>query len=127
MAQTSATGKHRAAPLEITPEAREWLTPFRERTFRAMYDAAIADGGAEVIASAQLVFEQPIWGELDDTLSLACWVDGTREEAQQVEQRISVCISALHQAWSEAERADYAHIITFAAPLLPEHLRRASA
>ena len=48
-----------------------------------MYDAAMADGGAEVIASAQVIFNQPIWGELDDTLDLVCWVDGTPDEARQ--------------------------------------------
>ena len=47
MAQASTVDQHRAVPLEITPEAREQLTPFRERTFRAMYDAAMADGGAD--------------------------------------------------------------------------------
>ena len=31
----------RSVPLEVTPEARPLLTPFRERTFRAMHEAAI--------------------------------------------------------------------------------------
>lgn len=128
MAQAFATGKHRAAPLEITPEARERLTPFRERTFRAMYDAAMADGGAEVIASAQLIFEQPISGDLDDTLRLVCWVDGTRDEAKVIRHRVFDCELVLRPTWSEEELADYVHMIGFDTPLTPEaRLRNASA
>ena len=82
MAQAFATGKHRAAPLEITPEARERLTPFRERTFRAMYDAAMADGGAEVIYRAVLIFYVSPYDEEEDHLSLACWLSATREDAE---------------------------------------------
>ena len=128
MAQAFATGKHRAAPLEITPEARERLTPFRERTFRAMYDAVMADGGAEVIAEAQVIFEQPISGDLDDMLRLVCWVDGTRDEAKVIRHRVLDCELALRPTWSEEELADYIHMIRFDAPLTPEaRLRNASA
>ena len=128
MAQASAIGKHRAAPLEITPEARERLTPFRERTFHAMYDAAMADGGAEVITEAQVIFEQPISGDLDDTLRLVCWMDGTRDEAEVIRHRVFDRMLALRPTWSEEELADYIHMLWFDAPLTPEaRLRNASA
>ena len=127
MAKAPTVDKHRAVPLEITPEAREQLTPFRERTFRAMYDAAMADGGAAVIMSAQVIFEQPIWGELDDTLGLVCWVDGTWDEAEVIRHRVTDRMLALRPTWSKKELADYIHMIWFDAPLIPERLRDASA
>ena len=107
MAQASAVDQHRAAPLEITPEARERLTPFLERTFRAMYAAAMADGGVDVIDSARLIFYVSPYDEEQDTLSLACWVDGKSDDANRVHWRVSVCLSELHASWSEAELADY--------------------
>ena len=113
MAQASTVGKHRAVPLEITPEAREQLTPFRERTFRAMYDAAMADGGADVIYRAMLVFNVSPRHEEDDNLSLACWLNATREDAEVVMDRIIDCVLGLESAWSEAELADYRRMITF--------------
>jgi len=124
VARAPAIDQHRAAPLEITPEARERLTPFRERTFRAMYDAAMADGGAEVIASAQVIFNQPIGGELDDTLDLVCWVDGNWDEVGVIRHRVIDRILALRPTWSKKELADYIHMIWFDALLLPEARRR---
>ena len=127
MAQASTVDHHRAAPLEITPEARERLTPFRERTFRAVYDAAMADGGADVIDSAQVFFYVSPYDEEQDSLALACWIDGTPEDARNVHSRISGRLSELYASWSEAERADYVRMMRFSTPILPERLRGASA
>ena len=113
MAKAPAVGHHRAAPLEITPEARERMTPFRERTFRAMYDAAMADGGAEVIARAQVIFYVSPYDEDEDRLSLACWLKATREDAEVVLGRIIDCVLGLESKWSEAERTDYRRMIAF--------------
>ena len=112
---------------KITPEARERLTPFRERTFRAVYDAAMADGGADVIASAQVIFYVSPYDEEQDSLALACWIDGTSDDARKVHRRISGCISELQDSWSEAERVDYVRMMRFSTPIVPERLRNASA
>ena len=127
VARASAIDQHRAAPLEVTPEARERLTPFRERTFRAMYDAAMADGGADVVASAQVIFRELLHDEDMDSFVFVCWVDGSRDDAQSARQRVLACLSDLHPSWTDAERADHARMIYFSAPVLPGHLRRATA
>ena len=113
MARAYATKQHRAAPLEITLEARERLTPFRERTFRAMYDAAMADGGAEVIYRAVLIFYVSPYDEEEDHLSLACWLNATREDAEVVTGRIIDHVLGLRPTWSEEEREDYRRMISF--------------
>ena len=127
VAQVSAVGQHRSVPLEITPEARKRLTLFRERTFRAVYDAAMADGGGEVIESAQVFFYVSPYDEDQDSLALACWIDGTPEDARKVHSRISGRLSELYASWPEAERADYVRMMRFSTPILPERLRGASA
>ena len=113
MAQAFATGKHRAVPLEITPEAHEQLTPFRERTFRAMYDAAMADGGAEVIENATIILRDSLHDEDEAVLSLACWMDSSWEDAEKVHRRIVARILDLFPTWTEAECEDYAHMVSF--------------
>lgn len=113
MAQASALGKHRAVPLEITLEARERMTPFRERTFRTMYDAAMADGGSDVLASATVILRESLQDEDEDLLSLACWMDGSSDDADKAHRRIVSRILDLFPMWTEAECEDYARMISF--------------
>ena len=124
MAQAAAPTKapRRSVPLEVTPEARPLLTPFRERTFRAMHEAALEDGGAEVIVSAAIVRRDPISPDLETELALVCWVDAPWEEARKVDARIVRRLLDLHPLWTEAERKDYIRWIRYNAPPIPERL-----
>ena len=124
MAQAAAPTKapRRSVPLEVTPEARPLLTPFRERTFRAMHEAALEDGGAEVIVSAAIIRRDPISPDLETELSLACWVDAPWEEARKVHARIVQRLVGLHPLWTEAERKDSIRWIHFSATPVPERL-----
>ena len=119
-ASTAAT--MRSVPLEVTPEARPLLTPFRERTFRAMHEAALEDGGAEIIVSAAIIRRDPISPDLETELALACWVDAPWEEARKVDARIIRRIVDLDLLWTQAEREDYLRWIHFSATPLPERL-----
>ena len=124
MAQAAAPTKapRRSVPLEVTPEARPLLTPFRERTLRAMHEAAIEDGGAEVIVSAAIVRLDPISPDLGTELSLVCRVDAPWEEARKMDARIVQRLMDLHPLWTEAERADYIRWIHYDAMPVPERL-----
>ena len=101
-----------SVPLEVTPEARPLLTPFRERTFRAMHEAALEDGGAEVIVNAAIVRLDPISPDLETEITLFCEVDASWEKAFEVQRRITLRVANdLFPSWSEAERGDYAQWI----------------
>ena len=56
MAQAAEAMYPRPVPLLITPEARERMTPFRERVFRELYAAAREDGGADALVRDLLGF-----------------------------------------------------------------------
>ena len=114
MTQAAAPTKapRRSVPLEVTPEARPLLTPFRERTFRAMHEAALEDGGAEIIVSAAIVRLDPISPDLETELSLFCEVDASWEEARKAQRRITLRVANdLFPTWSDAERGDYSRWI----------------
>ena len=124
MAQAAAPTKapRRSVPLEITPEARPLLTPFLERTFRAMHEAALEDGGAESIVSAAIVRLDPISPDLETELSLVCRVDAPWEEARKVDARIVRRLLDLQPLWTGAERKDYLRWIHYDAVPVPERL-----
>ena len=110
MAQAAAPTKatRRSAPLEITAEARPLLTPFLERTFRAMHEAALEDGGAEIIVSAAIVRREWASPDFDADVTLFYEVDATWKKAFDLERRISQRVAnALFPSWSEAERGDF--------------------
>ncbi len=129
MAQPAETAQSRPAPLHITPQARKRLTPFRERTFRAMYEAALADGGADIIESAEVIlWESDVDPDWETTLLLVCWVDGSHEDARKVEWRVDEWVVRLRPSLSEAERKDLVRWNNFHANSLVEFRdRRASA
>lgn len=107
MAQAAETAQSCPAPLSITPKARKRLTPFRERTFRAMYEAALADGGADIIKSAELIlWESDVDPDWETTLLLVCWVEGSHEDARKVEWRVDEWVVRLRPSLSEGERKD---------------------
>ena len=110
-AAASTAAPRLSVPLEVTPEARPLLTPFRERTFRAMHEAALEDGGAEIIVSAAIVLrESP--PDFDPDLTLFYEVDASWEKAFEVERRIIRRVTdVLFPSWSEAERSDYARLL----------------
>ena len=124
MTQAAAPTKapRRSVPLEVTHEARPLLTPFRERTFRAMHEAALEDGGAEIIVSAAIVRLDPISPDLETELSLVCRVDAPWEEARKMDARIVQRLMDLHPLWTEAERKDYIRWIHYDAVPVPERL-----
>ena len=129
MTQAAAPTKapQRSVPLEVTPEARPLLTPFRERTFRAMHEAALEDGGAEVIVSTAIVRLDPISPDLETEISLFCEVDAPWERAFEVQRRITRRVANdLFPSWSEAERGDYSRWIGWSVIPAQEH-RVASA
>ena len=114
MTQAAAPTKapRRSVPLEVTPEARSLLTPFRERTFRAMHEAALEDGGAEIIVSAAIVRRDSLSPDFDTDVTLFCEVDAPWEKAFEIERRITLRVANdLFPSWSEAERGDYARWI----------------
>ena len=114
MTQAAAPIKapRRSVRLEVTPEARPLLTPFLERTFRAMHEAALEDGGAEIIVSAAIVRRDSPSPDFDTDVTLFCEVDASWEKAFEVERRITLRVANdLFPAWSEAERCDYARWI----------------
>lgn len=120
MAQALKTTTHRPAPLEIRPEARPLLTEFIESILRSLYDAAMSDGGADVIAQAYVYAHEP-HEEDSASAALACWVDGTESDQQKTWGRMVRHEAAMWQSWSAAEREE-AFRIRFSAPLIPERL-----
>lgn len=120
MAQALKSATHRPASLEIRADAQPLLTEFRERTLRALYDAAISDGGAEVIARAYVYAHEP-HEEDSASVALACWVDGAESDQQKTWERMLRCETAMWQAWSAEERQEAFHI-RFSASLTPERL-----
>ena len=125
MAQAAAPTKatRRSAPLEITAEARPLLTPFLERTFRAMHEAALEDGGAETIVSAAIVRRESASPDFDTDVTLFYEVDATWKKAFEIERRISERVANdLFPSWSEAERDDYARWIGWRAIPTQERL-----
>ena len=120
MAQALKTASPRPAPLEIRPEARTLLTGFRERTLRALYDAALADGGADVISEAYVYLHEP-HEEEPASVGLICWVDGTEQDQQKAWSRMVEREAAMWQSWTAEERED-AFPMRFSASLIPERL-----
>ena len=120
MAQALKTTTHRPAPLEIRPEARPLLTEFREGILRALYDAAMSDGGADIVAQAYVYAYEP-QEEDAASVALACWVDGTESDQQKTWGRMVRREAAMWQSWSVAEREE-AFRVRFSAPLTPERL-----
>ena len=111
-AAASTAAPRRSVPLEVTPEARPLLTPFRERTFRAMHEAALEDGGAEIIVSAAIVLRESPSPDFDPDLTLFCEVDASWEKAFEAKRRIIRRVTdVLFPSWSEAERSDYARLL----------------
>ena len=114
MAQAAAPTKapRRSVPLEVTTEARPLLTPFRERTFRAMHEAALEDGGAEIIVSAAIVRRDSLSPDFETDVTLFCEVDAPWAKAFEVQHRITLrVVNDLFPSWSEAERRDYSRWI----------------
>ncbi len=113
MAQAAETAHIRPVSLTITPKARKRLTPFRERTFRAMYEAALADGGADVIEIAEVIYDGPIDGSFEWSLHLVCWIDGSHEDAMKMWRRVMDWRMSVWPSLSEAERRDWNRWISF--------------
>ena len=114
MAQAAETAQSRPSPLNITPKARKRLTPFRERTFRAMYEAALADGGADIIESAEIILdESDVDPDRETALCLVCWVDGSHKDAMKIFHRMAERATSLWASLAEAERKDWVRWITY--------------
>lgn len=120
MAQALKTASPRPAPLEIRPEARPLLTEFRERTLRALYDAALADGGSDVISLAYVYVHEP-HEEEPTSVGLVCWIDGTEQDQQMTWNRMVEGEAAMWRSWTKEERED-AFSMRFSASLTPERL-----
>ena len=101
----------RTPNLAMTPEARALLTPFRKRALRMMFDAAIASGGDRLLAEASVDGWLAPAEESDPELVLNLLVDGSWDDVREVENRVIARATDQIQAWSEAERKDYAHMI----------------
>lgn len=97
--------------LVITPEARSLLTPFRKRALRMMFDAAVASGGDRLLAEAGVDRWLAPAEESDPELVLTLLVDGSWDDVREVENRVIARATEQMQAWSEAQRKDYAHMI----------------
>ena len=104
-------GMPRATTLAMTPEARALLTPFRKRALRMMFDAAVASGGDRLLDEAGVDRWLAPAEESDPELVLTLLVDGSWDDVREVESRVIARAAEQMQAWSEAERKDYAHMI----------------
>ncbi len=120
MAQALKTASPRPVPLEIRPEARPLLTKFRERTLRALYDAALADSGADVISEAYVYVHEP-QEEAPPSVGLVCWIDGTEQDQQKMWDRMVEREAAMWRSWTPRQRED-AFPMRFSASLTPERL-----
>ncbi len=87
MAQAAEMPQSGPAELQITPEARKRITPLQERMYRELHDAALADGGAEAIRVAKVIWRESIDSD-DDKLRLVYWVDGSHDDARNVYLRM---------------------------------------
>ena len=110
----------RTPNLAIMREARALLTPFRRRTLRTMFDAALELGGASLLAEASVDAWLAPAEESDPELVLNLLVDGSWGDVREMESRVIARIAEQFQAWSEEERKDYAHMIYLSVgPLSP--------
>ena len=116
MAQAADAMQPRPVPLHVTPEARKRLTPFRERVFRELYDAAIADGGADIMRIAEVIWwDSDVDPEWEPRLLLSLWVDGSHGDAEVVASRMDARMGSLWESLTEAERTDRVRWISYGA------------
>ena len=97
--------------LTYSPEARPLLTPFRRWALRSMFEAAIAEGGNALLADAGVDGWLAPADESEPELVLNLLVDGSWDDVREIERRVMARIAGQMEAWSEAERQDYAHMI----------------
>ena len=97
--------------LTLTPEARSLLSPFRKRALRMMFDAALASGEGALLAEASVDGWLAPADESEPELILNLLVDGSWDDVRETERRIMARVTEEMEAWSEAERQDYAHMI----------------